>query len=218
MKSKSLNIILIGPQGSGKGTQAELLTKKYNLIHLEIGKILRNIAKTKTNLGRQVDKLINKQGKMVPLDLVVKVISNKLKKIPSNQGIIFDGTPRRIGEIKPLEEILSRYHRKITHIFYLPISKKETIKRLSHRRICAKCGKLFISGVDIPPRQKKCPFCGGQIIQREDDKPSAIKVRLKIYHQRTEPVIKYYQKKHQLIKIDASQSIKKVFQNIIKYL
>lgn len=218
MKQKVLNITLIGPQGCGKGTQAKLLAKKFNLVHIEIGGILREIAKTKTALGRQVDNLINKQGKMVPFDLITRVVKEKLKTVKPNQGIVFDGTPRRLAEIKPLEKILSRYGRELTHIFYLPISEKETIKRLSKRRICKMCGKPFTLGIDISVRTKRCPQCGGEIIQREDDKPKAIKQRLKLYRRKTKPVIEYYRRKNKLVKINGEQSIRKVFQDIVSHL
>lgn len=216
MKKNTFNIILLGPQGSGKGTQAKLLAKKYNLVHLEVGDILRKIARSKTSLGKKIDDLINKKGKMIPLDLLIKVIRREIKKIPNNKGIIFDGTPRRIEEIKPLEKILRSCGRKINYIFYLPITEKETIKRLGKRRICLKCGRIFTVGIEINKKTKKCPICGGKIIKRPDDKPKAIKERLKLYRKKTLPVIRYYRKKGKLITINAKKSIKEVLREIVK--
>ncbi|MCD6471253.1 nucleoside monophosphate kinase [bacterium] len=215
MRKKTLNIVLLGPQGSGKGTEAQLLSEKYNLVHLEVGRILRKIARSKTPLGKKVDDLINKQGKMVPLKLLLEVIEREIKKIPRSRGIIFDGTPRRLGEIKPLERILKECNRKLTHIFYLPISEKETARRLSKRRICSGCGKIFTVGININAKTKKCPICGGKIIKRPDDRPKAIKERLKLYRKETLPVVRYYKKQGKLIKINAQKSIKDVFKEIV---
>lgn len=215
---KKLHIILIGPQGSGKGTQAELLAKKFNLAHVEIGKILREIARTKTLLGHKVDELINKKGRLVSLQLLFKVVKEKIKSLSKEQGIVFDGTPRRLAEIKPLEKILAKYNRELTHVFYLPISEKETVKRLSKRRICEKCGKIFILGKDVADKIEKCPNCGGKIYQRKDDQPTAIKERLKLYHQKTDPVVKYYRQRRKLIEINGEQSIEKIFKEIMSFI
>lgn len=215
---RTLNITLIGPQGSGKGTQAQLLAKKFNLAIIEIGGALREIAKTKTPLGRKVDEIINQKGRMVPVPLMMKVVKEKIRNIPSNQGIVFDGTPRRLAEIKPLEQILACLGRRLTHIFFIEISKNETIKRLSKRRVCDKCQSLFILGQTISPQAKKCPKCGGRIYQRPDDKQAAIKERLRLYQKKTEPVLKCYQKMGRLIKINGEQSIEKVFRDIIEKL
>ncbi len=217
MKKKTLNVTLIGPQGSGKGTQAKLLVKKFKLAHIEVGRILRDIAKTKTPLGRQVAGIINK-GRMVPCRLIGKVVKEKIKSLPSGKGIVFDGTPRRLAEIKPLEKALAQSGRELTSVFYIPISEEETVRRLSKRRACRKCGKSFILGRDIFARTKKCPVCGGEIFQRKDDKPTAIKQRLKLYHRKTEPVVKYYRPKGKLITVNGGQSIEKVFKEIVSCL
>lgn len=212
------NITIIGPQGSGKGTQAEALVKKFDLAHIEIGHELREIAKEKTRLGRKIDELINKKGKMVPCDLVIKVVKRRLKELPKDKGIVFDGTPRRLAEVKPLENALAKYGRKLTHVFYLWVPKEVTIKRLSKRRVCDNCGKIFTAGKDISPQAKKCPQCGGKVFQRKDDKPKAIAERLKLYHKKTEPVLRYYRKKKQLIEIDGTRSPEEVLKEIIRWL
>jgi len=215
---KILNITLIGPQGCGKGTQAELLAGKLNMARIEIGGALRDIAKTKTDLGKKINELINVRGKMVPYNLVMQVVGEKIKNVSPEQGIVFDGTPRRLAEIKPLEKILAKYNRELTHVFYLPISERETINRLSRRRMCDKCGKIFILGINLKEKTEKCLICGGKIFQRKDDQPAAIKERLKLYQKKTQPVVDYFHQEKRLIKIDAEQSIEKVFKDILKYL
>ena len=217
-KKQLMAIVLIGQQGCGKGTQARLLAEKYKLKHIEVGNLLRQIAKEKNSLGKKVDQLINKEGKMIPRDLVIQVIDRAISKATKNEGLILDGTPRRQVEIAPLEKILSKYSYSISYIFYLKISKAITISRLGKRRVCQQCGRSFIAGVDITLQQKKCSFCGGQIIRRIDDRPMAIRQRLAIYQTKTQPVIKYYQQQKKLIEINGKQPIKKVFRDIVQYL
>lgn len=217
-KKQILNIILIGPQGSGKGTQAKLLARKFRLAHVEMGGMLRDIAKTKTRLGRQLDEIVNKKGGLVPHELILKVVKEKLKSLSPKQGIVFDGIPRSLVQAKLLEKVLTQYNRKLTHSFYLPIREKTTLKRLVKRRICKKCGKLFVYGLDIHSRSKKCPKCGGQIIQRQDDKPEAIKKRLSWFYTKVLPVIEYYRKKGTLIEVNGEQPVKKIFKDILSHL
>ncbi len=171
---KILNIILLGPQGSGKGTQAKLLANKFKLEHIEIGNALREIKKDDTILGREVAQIIDK-GKMVPFQLVVKIVDKEVAIISANKGIVFDGTPRRLVEIKPLEKILKKNGRHITHVFFVQISERETINRLSKRYICSQCNKIFILEKDVANKSRKCPKCGGNIIRRKDDTPEGIK-------------------------------------------
>lgn len=218
MPNEVPNIVLIGPQGSGKGTQAKLLAKKFNLLHVEIGGALREIAKTKTALGRRVNYLINEKGRMVPYQLVFKVVGEKLGKLTLKQGIVFDGTPRRLVEIKPLEKVLADYGRRLTYVFYVYISRTETLKRLSKRRTCIKCGQVFIAGLTISAKAKKCPKCGGEVVQRKDDRAEAIRERLELYHRKTEPVVKYFRREKKLIEINGEQSIEKVFRDIVAQL
>jgi len=218
MKKKIINIIVLGPQGSGKGTQAKLLARRFNLAHIEVGEILRLEAKRKTKPGRFIDRLINKEGKMVPFQTVMNLTYKKVAKVPANRGIVFDGTPRRMPEVRFWEKHLPKLKREFTHVFYLPISKKTTLKRLGIRRNCRKCGTPFILGVDLKKNQKKCLKCGGEIYQREDDKPKAILQRLKLYYQKTKPVVSYYHNKGLLIKVNGEPAIPVVYKNILKHI
>lgn len=218
MKKKILNIIILGPQGSGKGTQAEFLAKKFHLAHIEVGGILRAEAKKKTKLGRFINRLINQEGKMVPFKIVMDLTYKKVVQLPKNKGIVFDGTPRRMPEVKFWEKALPKLGREFTHVFYLPISRETTLKRLNIRRNCRQCGSPFILGVDLKRNQTTCPKCGGEIYQRKDDKPKAILQRLKLYRQRTKPVVNYYRKKGILKEINGEPAIPVVYKNILKYI
>jgi len=211
------NIIILGPQGSGKGTQAKLIAKKFNLEYFEAGRVLREVAQTNTVLGKRIAKLINRGFLAKTADLM-KILSQKIKTIPKNKKIIFDGIPRNLAQAKLFETIINRQGRQVDKVFSLWISRKETIIRLSKRRICRRCGRIFILGKNINTKTKKCPFCGGKIYQRQDDQPEFINRRLRIYYQETLPVIRYYYLKNKCIEINGQQSIKKVFQDILEYL
>ena len=211
------NIILLGPQGSGKGTQAKLLADKFKLEHIETGGALREIKKKDTELGRKVAQIID-TGKLVPLPIIAEIIGNKVKTVSKNKGVVFDGIPRTLDQSKSLEKILKKNGRHITHVFFIQISEKESISRLSKRYICSQCGKLFIIEKSAVNKLKKCPKCGGNIIRRKDDTPAGIKQRLKLYKEMTFPVVEYYRQKQKLIEINGEQSVEKVFDNIKSFL
>ena len=216
--TKGLNIIILGPQGSGKGTQAQLLAKKFNLEHLEIGDMLREIATRKNDFSKKVNQIINQQGKLVPTDWIIKMLKLRLQSMPLEQGIIFDGSPRRLVEAKKLEKMLNDLGRKINYVFFVKIGNKESIKRLAIRMTCDKCNQPFILGKDVKRGQKKCPLCGGPLYQRKDDTPEKVRRRLNIYKKETMPVIEYFREKGQSIEINGEQSIKKVREDILSHI
>ena len=214
-RSKPLNIIILGPSGSGKGTQAKLLAKKFNLEHLASGLILRKIAKENTSFGRKVNTIIHQQGKFVPYQWIVKLVRKEIKKINKNKGIVFDGFARKLPEIKELEKLLAKIGREIDYIFVIKITDKEALRRLSIRRCCSKCGHLFILGKTLKKGEKICPICGGKIYQRKDDTRLRILSRLREYKKETLPVIEYLKKKGKIIEINGEQSVEKVHKDII---
>ena len=216
-KAMPHNIVILGPQGSGKGTQAEMLVKKFNLFHVETGMILRRLAKRNTLLGHTISTIINKQGSLVPDEIVKKALLEKLRNVPASQGILFDGFPRNLRQAKMLDVIFAALGRELTEVIFLPIARKTTIRRLSLRRTCEKCNRIFIAGVSIPKHKKRCAYCKGNIIQREDDKPKAIARRLSVYAKLTKPVVIYYKKQGKLITVNGEPTIKVVSKNILKY-
>jgi adenylate kinase len=208
----------MGPQGSGKGTQARLLAQKYNLQIFEIGDILREIANQDTKIGREIDEIINKKGQFVPWELLRKVIDQEIESFDKNKGILFDGTPRRIEEVAYWNKKLKEMGRKVDYIFYIDISKDESIKRLSSRKLCRKSAHPLIVGKDIKEEDKKCPICGGEIYRREDDTPEKVLKRLEWNKKLLNPVIEYYKKKNRLIEINGEQRIEEVFREIVDYI
>lgn len=213
---KPLNILILGPSGSGKGTQAKLLAWRFNLEHLASGAMLRKIIKENTSFGRKINAVIHQQGKFVPYQWIIKLVREGIKKINKNKGIVFDGFARKLPEIKELEKLLAKIGREIDYVFVIKITNKEALKRLSARRCCSKCGHLFILGKTLKRSEKVCPRCGGEIYQRKDDTRLRILSRLREYKKETLSVIEYLKKKGKIVEIDGEQSIEKVHKDIIK--
>ncbi len=211
-----MNIIILGPQGSGKGTQAELLAKKFKLEHIDMGRYLREAASLKTSLGREINEIINIKKELVSDRILKKVVEIKLKELPREQGIVFDGVPRNKNQLVYVEEVITEVGRKINLVIALDLSEVESIERIAARRVCSQCKKVYILGKDQEAKSGICSQCGGLVVQRVDDTPEGVKKRLRIFKEETLPIINYYQKQDKLIKIDGDQSIEKVFQSIVK--
>ena len=209
---KSLNIILLGRSGSGKGTQAELLQEKYFLINIDTGDILRALAKRKDLFGENISKTISK-GKLVPLWLVTYCWLNKMLSLPSDKGVIFEGSPRVLEEAKILEETLSWFSKRKLLVVYLKTSEKEVTNRLLNRRICSKCHREF--SLALNPGLKKCSHCGAKLIRRRDDYPQAIKNRMDFFKKNIIPVINYFKRKKMLIEVEGEGLIMDIHEEIV---
>ena len=212
---KSRNIIFLGRSGSGKGTQAELLMKKFSLANIDTGDILRKLTKRSDKFGKTVLKTIS-HGKLVPIWLVIYCWLDQLLKIPSKKGIIMEGSPRQLEEAKTLEEVFSWLGRENFKVVYLQTSAKEVTQRLLTRRICSKCGKEF--SLNFTPNLKKCSSCGGKLIRRKDDYPKAIKSRMLFFQKKILPVINYFRKKKIVVEVNGEGSVKEINKIILKKL
>ena len=204
------NIIILGASGAGKGTQAKKLAAEYNLTHLEMGDILRKLAKDNSNLGRRINQYIS-QGKFLPDEVINEIVEAELQKIPKNKGIIFDGVPRTIGQAQFLDEILVKEGRKKLIVLDLWVSPEKLVYRLLNRKICDKCGKLYCPPTSL--KQTDCE-CGGKLVRRSDDTEEVIKNRIVEFEKKTQELIDYYQKKGNLIKINGEPSIDQVWEEI----
>jgi adenylate kinase len=211
-----MNIIVLGPQGSGKGTQAERLAEKFDAEHIDMGKFLREVAKMDTVLGREVYEIQNVTKTLVPSRILEEVFTIKLNAISREKNIVFDGFPRNLDQAKYFEKALYEFGRKVDSVAYINLSEKEAYERISKRRICEKCKKIYILGKDIKDEQEKCVDCGGKIIQRIDDTKEGVVKRLEVYRQETIPVIEYFKKQDKVIEIDGAQTVEKVFEEILK--
>ncbi|MFZ5364204.1 MAG: adenylate kinase family protein [Patescibacteria group bacterium] len=208
----SLKLGLFGPQGSGKGTQAEMLAKKYNLAILSTGEVFRQEIKKKTELGELAASLIN-HGRLVPDEITDKIVLAELFTPKYKNGFILDGYPRNTNQLEVLEKNIG-----LDWAILLEIGDEEVKKRLTSRRVCPKCGAIY-NILNKPPRQNEiCDACGESLVVRDDDKPEAITKRLQIYHTDTEPIIDYYKEKEKLIVVNGADPIEKVFGEIDKKL
>ncbi len=208
-----MNLIILGPQGSGKGTQAKLIAKRLNLFCFESGDFLRDLAETDS----RIDEIINKKGILLPDQEIFSYVSKYLEKNDSDlKNFILDGYPRSVKQYQYLKNWLQERGSVIDKAVFLDISEEESLKRLSARRICENCGKLYNLITNLPP--KGVCECGGKLIQREDDKPAAIKKRLALYKKQTMPMINQLREEKILIEINGERPIKTIFQDILQKL
>lgn len=206
-----LNIIMIGPQGSGKGTQAEIIVKEYGLKYIETGAMIRKRGEVHDKKSEIIDHLVNKKGTLLPDGIVLDMLYDEIEEQLNEKGYLFDGSPRTVLQYQALKEFLKSKGLKIDIAFYLHISDKEAVKRLSGRRICSVCKKVYSNFLD--PERGKCN-CGGILFKREDDEPKAIIKRLSIFHQYTAPVLKILDEDGILRKINGEQTIEKISSDI----
>ncbi|KPJ57301.1 hypothetical protein AMJ49_01730 [Parcubacteria bacterium DG_74_2] len=213
-------IIVLGPPGSGKGTQAGLIVRKFRLEYFGSGLALRNRQKADDFTGKKLIKVMQR-GEWAPESVICKLWIDKLEKFKRKRkfnGLVYDGGPRKMLEAKLFDIALNWYEwQKNIKVIFINISKKESLNRLTKRRQCKKCGRL-IPWIGKFKEIKKCDKCAGPLIVRADDKPKAIKKRLEEFKKHTIPTIRYYKKQGKLIEINGEQSIENVFKDILKTL
>ena len=199
-----LNLILLGPPGAGKGTQAERLVDDFDLPYYATGDILRAAVKDQTDLGKKAKEFMD-SGDLVPDDLICEVIMERIDSPEAADGFILDGFPRTLGQADVLEKGLDGVGRRITAALLLDAPDEEVIRRLSGRRICVKNGHLYHIDFDPPKREGVCDQDGSRLIQRDDDKPETIERRLQVYHKETSPLVNHYDDQGILRRFDAAR-------------
>ncbi|MBU2541872.1 MAG: adenylate kinase [Candidatus Omnitrophica bacterium] len=211
-----MRIILLGSPGAGKGTQAVLLSKKFNIPHISTGDLLRQAVRNETSLGKEAKSYIDR-GVLVPDNLVTLLVENKLEAIDAGKGFILDGFPRNIQQAIAVDAILKKLSTVIDWVIYLKASEETIIQRLSGRRVCKDCGVNFHIK-NLPPKNEGiCDNCGGRLIQRDDDKLSTIKNRIKTYEQQTKDLVEYYQKKEKLKEVSGDLSAEDALTQLEKF-
>ncbi len=206
-----LSIVIFGPPGSGKGTQADLLSRAYDLEHISTGNLLRQEVENGSSLGKKVGKILA-AGDLVSDEIVNELVLNKIKILhKSGKGFILDGYPRNISQAKTLAVV------KLDFAFLIQVSDEEVIDRIANRIVCS-CGMTYNLKTNPPEKDNLCDKCGKKLIRRDDESIDVIKNRLRIYHKQIDPLLDFYQQKGILYKVDGEQTIEDVFNSINKII
>ena len=210
-----LRAVLLGPPGAGKGTQAVRLVEQYEIPHISTGDIFRKNIKEGTELGKKAQEYMN-AGALVPDELVVDLVKDRLQQDDCKNGFLLDGFPRTIFQAEKLDEFLSESNLKMDIVINLKVEKEALIKRLTGRRVCKDCGASYHI-VNIPPKKEGvCDICGGELIQRKDDNIETVENRINVYEEQTAPLIGYYKEAGSLVDFDGEASLDEVFDAIVQ--
>jgi len=212
-----MNLILLGPPGAGKGTQAQMMVDRYHIPQISTGDILRGAVKEGTPLGKKARGFMD-QGKLVPDEVVIGIIDERLRAADCNGGFILDGFPRTIAQAEALQPILAKIGKAVDHVINIEVDSEELVRRLTGRRTCKECGAMFHIFFQPPKREGVCDRCQGTLYQREDDKEETIRTRLREYERQTAPLIGYYRRKEALRSIPGVGGKEEIFAQIIRVL
>ncbi len=212
-----MKIVMLGAPGAGKGTQAKKISAKYNIPHISTGDIFRANIKEGTELGKKAKEYMD-QGLLVPDELVLDLIVDRLGKDDCKKGYVLDGFPRTIPQAEALEKALGEQGEKIDYALNIDVPDENIINRMSGRRACVGCGATYHLIYAPTKVEGVCDVCGKELILRDDDKPETVKKRLDVYHEQTKPLIDYYENAGTLRTLDGTIDIEDVFQTIVKIL
>ncbi len=206
-------LILLGAPGVGKGTQGELISQEYGIPQISTGDILRKEVKEGTQLGKEAKKYMD-SGALVPDDVIVRMMENRIKEDDCRKGFILDGFPRTVAQAEALDIMLKKNNISLNRVILIDVPKNEIIDRLTGRRVCSQCGAVYHIKNNAPKKDGICDRCGGKLIQRNDDTKEVVENRLSVYEKSTMPLIEYYQKTSKLVKVDGMGSIEEIFAKI----
>lgn len=211
-------IVLLGPPGAGKGTQAKMISEKLDIPHISTGDILRESVKKDTPLSREVKQVMEK-GELVSDSLLEQIIKERLNERDCDKGFLLDGYPRNLNQSETLKAILSE-----KNIFddvaalEISVSDDEIVQRLKNRRSCPNCGMVYNLVSNPPKEDSLCDSCGSPLVLRDDDKEETVRQRLLVYHQKTEPVIKFFEKHNKLLRVDGNGTPEKILEEVLEKL
>jgi adenylate kinase len=208
-----LNLILLGPPGAGKGTQAERLREDFDVAYIATGDILRKAVAEETDLGKKAKEYMN-NGDLVPDEVIIGVILEEVESEAAQDGFLLDGFPRTVDQAKALDEALARLDRRLTAVLLIDAPDDEVVRRLSGRRMCAKSGHVYNVHTDPPKHDEVCDQDGSRLIQREDDREETVRKRLEVYHRQTSPLVKFYEERDLLKRFDGTRSPTEVHDHI----
>jgi len=212
-----VRLVLLGPPGAGKGTQARMLEQKYKIPQVASGDLLRAAVRDRTAIGMEARRYMDK-GALAPDELVVRLIEERLEKPDARQGYILDGFPRNIPQAEELDATLKRHNQRLDHVLAIVVPDDEVIKRISGRRTCRNCGAMYHMIFDPPRNQSICNDCNGELYQREDDAEDTVRMRLEVYHAETNPLLSYYDQTGILTRIEGIGRPEEIQQRIVQVL
>lgn len=212
-----MKIIMLGAPGAGKGTQAKMIAEKYSIPHISTGDIFRYNIKNGTELGKEAKKYMD-QGLLVPDELTVKILLDRVAQDDCKNGYVLDGFPRTIPQAEVLEEALTKLGDRIDYAINVEVPDENIVKRMGGRRACVNCGATYHIEHVPPKTEGICDNCGSELILRDDDKPETVKNRLSVYHKQTQPLIDFYNGKGVLRTVDGTVDMKDVFNAIVAIL
>lgn len=212
-----LDIILLGAPGAGKGTQGKNLSERFRIPQISTGDILRASVRNKTQLGLKAKEYMDR-GALVPDDIVVGMVVERVRQDDCHEGFILDGFPRNIKQAGALEATLKEMGRRVHHVIGIEVDRKELVRRLSGRRVCRKCGANYHVIFSLPVNMGMCDKCGSEIYQRDDDKEDTIEARLKVYEDETYPLIDYYTSRGLFRGVDGIGSVDQITKSIVEVI
>ncbi|MDD6658159.1 MAG: adenylate kinase [Lachnospiraceae bacterium] len=212
-----MKIVMLGAPGAGKGTQAKMIAEKYGIPHVSTGDIFRANIKNGTELGKEAKQYMD-QGKLVPDELTVKILLDRVAQDDCKNGYVLDGFPRTIPQANVLDEALTKLGDKIDYAVNVDVPDENIINRMGGRRACVACGATYHVVYNAPKTEGICDVCGKELIIRDDDQPETVKNRLNVYHEQTQPLIDFYEEKGVLKSVDGTADMKDVFAAIVEIL
>lgn len=212
-----MNLILLGPPGAGKGTQAESLSAHLTVPHVASGDLFRDHLNRDTELGRTAKEYMG-AGRLVPDQVTISMVQERLSDPDCEEGVVLDGFPRTLVQAEGLTTIFEQLDRELDAVLYISVPDDVLVQRLSGRRICIDCQTPFHVDFKPPAKEGICDLCGGELYQRDDDNPETVRARLNVYHQQTEPLCDYYTTQAKLYEIDGSGDIQSVRQAAVKFV
>ena len=209
----ALKLSILGPPGSGKGTQAGGIVKGFGVLHISTGDMLREAVRAKSALGLQAQEYMN-SGRLVPDELIIGLVLERVSRADCAKGFLLDGFPRTIAQAEKLDTSSAR----LDWIVCMEISEEECVRRLCSRKSCPQCALTYNILTHPPKLENKCDQCGAELFQREDDQPQTVRARLTVYHQQTAPLVEYFRSSGRLLSVDASQPMEGVYKQILNLL
>ncbi|MGF7186125.1 adenylate kinase [Desulfitispora alkaliphila] len=212
-----MRVLLMGPPGAGKGTQAEKLVDRFNIPHISTGDMFRSAIKEGTELGKKAKEFMD-QGKLVPDEVTIGIVKERLEQSDCEKGFLLDGFPRTTAQAEALDGILAELKIELDAVVDIQVSREKLLERLTGRRVCKDCGSAYHVVFNPSEQDGKCNKCGGELYQRSDDNEETAAKRLDVYTEQTEPLIRYYQDQGKLIEINGDQPMEAVLADVVRLL